>query len=237
MRSAIIVHFAVTGLLALAVIALYCRPCSVGDLADPPTALPVRDGGTDGIDQLSADRKELEHSDAQIAALTARLDAIAQDIASMQTANERVAVQSVTPAAQPTAEVFRNLHEKTILAILADDRARLASEAKRKEVLELVDAFWRDHQLPEDGREQVVSLLMEQGRRANEIFERYSSGNGWPAENDPRRPEWVAAWNQFQVWRNSQILPPLDASTTEELRKHMLAVWESVFIEPHGRKR
>ena len=136
--------------------------------------------------------------EAQIASLGARLDALAREITNMPTAEERVAVQPVSkPEPPPTEQAFRDLHERAILAIIADDRARLLSEAKRKPVVDLVAAFWRDHQLPEDGRDQVVSILMEQGRRASEIFERFQTTS--PAADDPRRPEWAATWNEFQV--------------------------------------
>jgi hypothetical protein len=234
MRAATILHFVLTGLLALAVIALYVRPVGVRDVAEPSTTLPMRDGATGGTDRSSADRAELERVEAQIASLSSRLDLLAQEITSVQTAEGRVAVQPVSEAEPPpTEQAFRDLHEKTILAVIADDRARVLSEAKRKEVGDLVAAFWRDHQLPEDGREQVVSILMEQGRRAEDIFGRFP--DGWPAEDDPRRQEWSAAWSEVKKWRQSQLLPPLDAQTTDQLRALMEEVWGTVFVAPHAK--
>lgn len=235
MRAAIILLFALAGVLTVAVIGLYARwhepsadlipahsPSSIGNQGEAPQG-----GRALGADDPHQIRDE-------IAELRARLDGLETVLADLQQVSDRVPLATVETPEAGTEDKFREKHEGTILAILAEESERQALEVKATEIRKLVDAFWKEHQLPKEDRDPVVNILIERGRRTSEIFRRLAPTGEPPAAGDPSRSEWVTAWNELKAWQEAQLLPHLDASQTEELRMFIQGVWERVFMEKRG---
>jgi hypothetical protein len=219
MRAAIILLFVLTAVLASAIVALYARN------GQPESRAAAEHIARDGEQSAASDApstvsgEEVNDLRAQFAEQSRRLDRLERGLSDLRGSLQREPVEVVETPEHASDEEFRRKHEQTILAILAEDRDRLAFDARMQTLRGLLETFSKNQKLPRDTQAKIETVLIEGEQRHEAVMSRLVPGGKYPKSDDPVMAELLPAEQELYEWRKAELMKWLDFVQVEDLTR------------------
>jgi len=180
---------------------------------------------------ITADLEPKDASDEALAAratadklafMTAQLDALSREVEELRNAANRAPVAIPSAAGSPESAanvVVSEVQRATVLAVLADERAREAAEAKAKREADERQAAERraarvakELSLSPGDEARLADLMVEGGKKRQELFESMRTGN---FDREVARTQ----FETYRSWQTDQLTQAFGAGIAEQILK------------------
>jgi len=186
------------------------EPAAPESIAAPATEVPNETG-----------RIQAQQAQEKLSMLAARVDALTSELESLRNSANRApalaSAEKVAPAAELGSVAVTELQRQTVLAVIEEDRARLAAEAEalrmkseEEQAQRRAGRIAKELNLSPGDETRLAQLLVEGGKKRQEMFETMRNGT---FDRDNARTQ----MESIRTWQTAQLTEAFGASIADQI--------------------